>query len=290
MEPGKAGASVLAWRPLPGARDEEHALAVRLLAELAAVSVERARLTRQKIELEAMAATERLRTALMSSISHDFRTPLSTILASSSSLMEFDDRLAHATRMDMLAGIQEEAERLNRFIRNILDMTRLEADVLKPLQEWTDPLELLETATERVRKRLGARSLNFATPAAAPSIYVDRILAEQALANVLENAIVHTQGDAAIRVGSDYSAETVSLWVEDDGPGVKSGQLDRIFDKFQRVGDAGAAPHGVGLGLAISKGFVEAMAGRVEAVSPARGERGLRVVFSFPRQLESAPA
>ncbi|MBL8551070.1 MAG: DUF4118 domain-containing protein [Hyphomonadaceae bacterium] len=287
--PGHA-ATVLAWLPAPSKAEEGHALAERLLLELGAVSTERMRLAKQQHELEAIAATERLRTALMSSMSHDFRTPLATILASASSLLEFEDRLGPDARRDMLTSIQEEAERLSQFTRNILSMTRLEGDFLRPRLEWSDPLEILESVAERLKKRVGDRQLTLQLPAAAPSIFVDPILAQQAIANVLENAFAYTPPGAAIRAGASYTTGAVQLWIEDDGPGVPPGKLARIFDKFQRVSDAGdrQGGGGLGLGLAISKGFVEAMGGEVEAASPAADGRGLRVRFSFPRVAEAA--
>jgi two-component system, OmpR family, sensor histidine kinase KdpD len=289
LEGAERPIAVLAWKPRPKARGDGSAIAVRLLADLTQIAIERSFSTQQKIAFESLAETERLRAALMASMSHDFRTPLSTILASASSLLAFGDRFSPATHADLLTGIQEEAERLNRFVGNILDMTRLEACVLKVRKELTDPIDVLERVAERFGKRLGGRRLELAAPAAAPSINVDPILLEQAIVNVVENALVYTSRDAVIRIGADYSEERVSVWVEDDGPGVAAGELARIFDKFHRLDSSANSSHGVGLGLAISKGFVEAMHGAVAAANPAGG-RGLRIEFSFPRAADRAPA
>ena len=279
--------AVLAWKhaEAPGA---EQAIAVRLLAELARVAIERTRMLQRRVEMDTLAATERLRTALLSSISHDFRTPISTILTSASSLRAFGDQFPPATSADLLVTIEEEAERLNRFVGNILSMTRLEANVVKPRVEWIDPLETIEAVQHRLSRRVPEKDFIISAPAAVPSIFVDPLLLEQALVNVIENALVHAAG-GKLHVGADYGANSVRLWVEDEGPGVPQSDLARIFDKFHRL-DSSRNTQGVGLGLAITKGFVEAMKGEVSAMSPVRDGRGLRVEFVFPAQADLATA
>jgi len=274
--------AVLAWKRSTRRAGVEQAIAARLLVEQARAAVERARVLQRKIEMDTMAATERLRTALLSSISHDFRTPISTILTSASSLRAFGDQFPPATSADLLVTIEEEAERLNRFVGNVLDMTRLEANVVKPREEWIDPLETIEAVQHRLSKRVPDGNLVVSAPAAVPSIYVDPLLLEQALVNVVENAIVHAS-NGKLRIGADYGEEAVRLWVEDEGPGVPDSDLVRIFDKFHRL-QILPNNQGVGLGLAITKGFVEAMKGEVSAISPVREGRGLRVEFTFPLQ------
>jgi two-component system sensor histidine kinase KdpD len=278
---GERPAALLAWRPAVMVARAEHAIAVRLMADLTANAIERRRYMQRQVEVEAIAETDRLRTALMSSMSHDFRTPLSTILTSATSLQAYGDQFNAATRADLLTSIQEEAERLNRFIGNILDMTRLDSGALKPRQDWIDPLEVFDNVRERVEKRLGARRLRIAAPAAVSSIRVDALLLEQAVLNVVENALVHTSPDCEIRLGADYSGRTVCIWVEDDGPGVPAGELSQIFDKFHRL-KSPQNTQGAGLGLAISKGFTEAMHGDVRACH-GEGGRGLRIEFEFPQ-------
>jgi two-component system, OmpR family, sensor histidine kinase KdpD len=287
MQAGGKPSAVLVWKPSPSGQDRQHAIAVRLLTELTHVAMERSLFLQRQLEMETFAATEKLRTALMSSISHDFRTPLSTILTSASSLLTYGDKFSEATRADLAASIQEEAERLNRFVSNILDMTRVDAGVLKPRDEWIDPLEVLENIEERMRRRLGERQMTVEAPAAVPSIFVDPLLLEQAVVNVIENALVHTPPSTSVRLGAEYTAECVRLWVEDEGPGVPLTELSNIFDKFRRLANT-QNTQGAGLGLAISKGFVEAMRGQVAASSPARDGRGLRVEFIFPLQTELA--
>ena len=279
--------AVLAWKRTE-AQGAEQAIAVRLLAELARVAIERTRMLQRRVEMDTLAATERLRTALLSSISHDFRTPISTILTSASSLRAFGDQFPPATSADLLLTIEEEAERLNRFVGNILNMTRLEANVVKPRVEWIDPLETIEAVHHRLSKRVAEDSFVISAPAAVPSIFVDPLLLEQALVNVIENALVHA-GDGKLHIGADYNANSVRMWVEDEGPGVPQSDLARIFDKFHRL-DSSRNTQGVGLGLAITTGFVEAMKGEVRAMSPVRDGRGLRIEFVFPVQADLVTA
>jgi two-component system sensor histidine kinase KdpD len=276
--------AVLAWLPQKTVAFDQLAIAMRLLSEMTGIAIERALYIRRQLELDSLAAADKLRTALMSSISHDFRTPLSTILTSSTSLITYGDQFPPATHLDLLTSIQEEAERLNRFVNNIMDMTRLDAGVIKPRGEWTDPLEVLDNLQERMRRRLGERALTVSAPAAVPSIHVDPVLLEQALVNVVENALVHAPS-SDITIGAAYCDSEVSLWVEDDGPGAPETALASIFDKFHRLNPSDSG--GAGLGLAISKGFVEAMHGKVVAISPARDGRGLKVQFTFARAEET---
>ncbi len=283
---GDRRVATLAWLPQRRVAVEQLAIAVRLLSEMAGIAIERALYIESKLELETIGAAEKLRTALMSSISHDFRTPLSTIITSSSSLLTYGAQFSPATQEDLLHSIQEEAERLNRFVSNILDMTRLDAGVVKPRLALTDPLEVLDNLQERMRRRLATHTFVIDAPAAVPSIFVDTLLLEQALVNAVENALVHASG-SAIRVGAAYGEDDVSLWVEDEGSGVPAGEITNIFDKFRRLSSAESG-QGAGLGLAISKGFVEAMQGKIEASSPARDGKGLRVTLSFPRAAEAA--
>lgn len=276
--------AVIAWLPQKTAAIEQSAIAMRLLSEMSGIAIERALYIKSQLEMESLAAADKLRTALMSSISHDFRTPLSTILTSSTSLIAYGDQFSPATHLDLLTSIQEEAERLNRFVNNIMDMTRLDAGVITPRAEWTDPLEVLDNLQERMRRRLGERAMTIAAPAAVPSIHVDPVLLEQALVNLVENALVHAPGSSIV-IGAAYADDAVSLWVEDDGPGAPAAALSSIFDKFHRLNPSDSG--GAGLGLAISKGFVEAMGGTVAATSPVHNGRGLKIQFTFARGAEA---
>lgn len=281
MAPDGAKDWALAWREPRGAHGDQQVMAGELLMKLANDALERTQAAEREALIEAMAATDKLRTTLLSSISHDFRTPLATITASASSLLAYGDTFPESTRNDLLTSIQQEAERLNRFVGNVLDMTRLEAGALRPRSELTDPTELIENMRERMSKRSGEHRLVVNTPAALPAIDIDPVLLEQAILNVLDNAMVHTPPGSTIEIGARAAESALHLWIEDNGPGVNGDELEHVFDKFYRPAASNHSA-GLGLGLAISKGFVEAMNGTVTASSPARAGRGLRIEFIFP--------
>ncbi len=265
---------------------EDREIALGLLADLGRTAIQAHLVAKQQVEVQSYAAAEKLRSALLASMSHDFRTPLSTITASASTLLARREKFSRATQSDLLASIQEEAERLDRFVSNILSMTRLDANALRVRADWVDPLDTLDAAVGRISKRLGQRRLEMRTPAAVPSVFVDHLLLEQALTNILENALVHAPPSASIQVGCEYDDAQVTLWVEDDGPGVPSDDLERIFDKFHRLGHPSDSTLGAGLGLAISKGLVEAMDGEVWAAQAERSATGLRIAIAFKRSTE----
>lgn len=280
---------IVAWRT-DVELSEEQAIAMALLIDQCRTSLHRSAAIRQKVEMDSLAATERLRAALMASISHDFRTPLATIMASASSLQTDRDKFSAATQSDMLMSIQEEAERLNRYVANILAMTRLDNHALDLRRDWIDPGEVMEAAAARIKRRLGARSLSVRQPAVAHSIYADPILLEQALTNVLENAVTYTPASAAIVLSCEESDDEVRIAVEDDGPGVAADDLPRMFEKFRRLSHPSNSGHGAGLGLAISKGLTEAMGGSIVASSARSGGPGVRVTISFPVAASVQPA
>lgn len=282
-------AAVLAWRKPKGPYAGQQEIASELLIKLAQAAIERTQAAAQQVAMKSLETTDRLRTALLSSISHDFRTPLATIIASASSLLTYGETFSERTRADLLTSIQEEAERLSRFVGNVLDMTRLEAGVLKPRSEWADPLELIDNVRERIAKRAQERDLSINAPAALPAIEVDPLLLEQALINVLDNAIVHTPPGSKIEIGARHAGGALVLWVEDTGGGVEDSELAQIFDKFYRPAGS-AQTTGLGLGLAISKALVEAMHGTVRASSAAKEGRGLRIEFEFPSPTVSEAA
>jgi two-component system sensor histidine kinase KdpD len=246
------------------------------------VALERALLASAAAENEALRQADRLRAGLLNAVSHDFRTPLASILGSATTLSDYEDSLAPAVRRDLLRSIQEDARRLNQHIGALLDMARLEGGALKPARELTDVREVAGSALRRLQPQLAGRSLrrDFARDLSlAPA---DPVLLEQVLLNLLANAAAHTPQDASIEVAAYEDPRSVLVSVEDDGPGVTPAELGRIFEKFHR---AGPPEHGggLGLGLSIARGFVEAMGGRLAAVSPVAAGRGARFVVSLPK-------
>ncbi len=274
----------------------------RLLAAMldqGAVALERADLADSHAAAEALRRADRLRAALFNSISHDLRTPLSTVMGSASTLIELGAELTPATRADLLLSIREEAERLNGYVGNLLDMTRLEGDALRPQQRLVDLREVLDAAIGRVERRLGNRPLIREIPDDLPRVELDPTLMEQALVNILENAIAYSPDDAPIEVAAYEDRSNVVISIEDEGKGIPTSELERVFDRFRRVEESsdrtrGDRGKGVGLGLSISKGFVEAMGGRIAAASPihtdpAGGLRGTRILISLRKPVPAVP-
>lgn len=255
---------------------------IEAVLELGAVAIDRARLIAEVADATIVMEKEGLRTALLSSLSHDLRTPISTILASATSLQEHDAHFDAETRREMLETIQDESERLNRYVANLLEMTRLESGVLQVRSVLIDPGEALASALERVAPRLKGRCVSRAFHTAGERIFVDPVLIEQALVNLLENAISHTPSGSTILVSAVREHANIVLAVEDEGPGIPQADLARVFDKFFRGRSDRRTGAGVGLGLSVSRGLVESFGGDVRAFSPANSGRGTRMEVRLP--------
>jgi two-component system sensor histidine kinase KdpD len=267
--------------------DEQRLLAAML--DQGAVALERAELAAATVEHEALRRSDKLRAALLNSISHDLRTPLSTVMGSATTLIDYDTTLKPEVRADLLVSIREEADRLNRYVGDLLDMTRLEGGALKTRSEWTDVRDVLTAATHRVERRLGARTLLRDFPPELTSVQADPSLLEQALVNILENAVEYSPDGLPIEAAVYEDRANVVISIEDEGPGIPKAEIERIFEKFRRLeepSDRGRRDRkGAGLGLSIAKGFVEAMGGRIAAASPIHGGKGTRVLISLRKSL-----
>lgn len=250
------------------------------LGDQAAVSIERIALAEAVDRSHLFAETERLRTAMLTSISHDLRTPLAAILGAASTLQSYRDTLDPATQTDLLATIAEEAERLGRFVANLLDMTRLESGAIILRTQSVDLGELVGSTLARVAKMLAHHSVVLDLAADLPLLALDEVLFEQVLFNLLDNAAKYAPAGSAIilRAWQETREKIVNLQVIDEGPGIPVELTERIFDKFFRVHASDRTRVGTGLGLAICRGFVEAMGGRITAGNRADG-RG--AVFSL---------
>jgi len=274
-----AGGGVAGWRADPPLGEDEENL-LQILADAGAGAIARARLAVAKAEAEARAKTEDLRNALLSSISHDLRTPLAAVLASASSLQEFGDQFDAKTRADLTATIQEEAERLNNFVSNLLNMTRLEAGALAAQSAAFDLAEVVERTRKRFERLRGRRSIDCALGEGAKAAVGDPVLFEVALANVLENAVRYSPDGGTITVASVWRDGQVVVEVADDGPGVPKSELPKLFDKFYRGTGAKRMP-GTGLGLSIVRGVMQGMGGEAGAALRS-DEGGLVVSLSLP--------
>ncbi len=252
------------------------------ILQLGAIALDRAALATEISEARLVAEREGLRTALLSSLSHDLRTPISTILASASSLAENEARFDPALKRELVDAIQAEAERLNLYVSNLLDMTRLESGALDVRPTLVDPSEAMASALERMRRRLAGRRVARSFQSEGKMVLADPVLLEQALVNVLENAAAFSPPDSTITAAVAVEAEDIALAVADEGPGVPPSELARVFDKFFRGRTDRARRAGVGLGLSVARGVVEAFDGRISIDSPVRAGRGTRMTIRLP--------
>jgi two-component system sensor histidine kinase KdpD len=242
-----------------------------------AVALDRISFAADSAAVQAMTETDRLRGALLSSISHDLRTPLTSILGAASALRRDLVRLTAFERDDLLAAIEDEAQRLDRFVHNLLDMTRLESGALSPKREWIDAEDSVDGAVRRVAREVKDRRIVRAFAADLPPAEADAVLLETVIVNLLDNAVKHADGEIHIAGRTEKGRLLIS--VTDDGPGIPSAMLPRLFDKFYRGIETPAA--GVGLGLSICKGLVEAMGGTILVESPVHDGRGTRFTLSL---------
>jgi len=243
------------------------------LGDQAAVSIERISLAEDLDRSRLQSETERLRTALLTSISHDLRTPLSTILGAAGTLQRYHDTLDAPQRAELLGSIAEEAERLNRFVANLLDMTRLESGAVVLKREPTDLGEVIGSTLTRAAKVLAAHHVALDVAPDLPLLSLDAVLLEQVLFNLLDNAARYTPTGSTVTLRGWRDRQEVRIQVIDEGPGIPQELRERIFEKFYRAPQAEhQADHkraGTGLGLAICRGFIEAMGGRITAASRA---------------------
>jgi two-component system sensor histidine kinase KdpD len=273
-----------------GVLDPERRRMLEALLDQAAVAIERISLAAEASRAAAMSETEKFRTALLSSISHDLRTPLTSILGSVTALRRDPGRYDPRARDDLLATIQEEAERLERFVNNLLDITRLESGALEVRREWLAPAEVVDAAVRRVARRIGAGRIVRRVAAGLPLLRADFTLLETILVNLLDNALKHAAGASAIEVAVSAVGRDLVFAVTDDGLGIPREHLPRLFDKFFRVRRTDYTVAGTGLGLSICKGLVEAMGGAIEVESPAAAGRGARFTLRFPVEAQPAAA
>ena len=235
------------------------------LCDQGAVAIERIALAKGLDEARVLAETERLRAALLTSISHDLRTPLASILGTVSSLRSFPERYGAAEREELLTTLQDEAERLNRFVSNLLDMTRIESGAIELKLELLDVTEIVGAALQRAGNVLAGHRVEVAIEPELPMLRLDAVLFEQVLFNLLDNAAKYSSAGSRIDIRASRDGELVEIEVVDEGPGIPPADFERIFDKFYRVHAQDRRRAGTGLGLAICRGFIEALGGWIVA-------------------------
>jgi len=235
------------------------------LADQAALAIERINLAQDVDRAKIAAETERLRSALLTSISHDLRTPLASIIGAATGLKTYRSSLDQDAQDELIRTIQEEADRLNHFIGNLLDMTRLESGAIEPNLDSVDLSDVVGSAFRRAGKILVGHKTLICLEADLPMLKLDPVLFEQVLFNLLDNAAKYASSGTTVEIRARRDGGIVRLEVLDEGDGIPQADLERIFDKFYRVHAGDRRRVGTGLGLAICRGFVEAMGGTIRA-------------------------
>ncbi|MGA7546103.1 MAG: sensor histidine kinase KdpD [Methyloceanibacter sp.] len=257
------------------------------LIDQAALAIERVYLVGDLDQAQRRVEADRLRQALLTSISHDLKTPLAAILGAAGTLKGFARELDDEGKVELIGTIIEESERLNRFIANLLDMTRLEAGSVKPNTARYDISEIVGTALERASKILVRHHVEVESAADLPMLELDPVLFEQALFNILDNAAKYAPPETTIHIQSWREENTVKLQILDEGDGITPDDLDRIFDKFHRAQKQDRVRAGTGLGLAISRGFIEAMHGSITAANRSdRPGAAFTITLPIPKPTE----
>jgi two-component system sensor histidine kinase KdpD len=270
---------VLGVRPAdPHALDAPEQLhQLETFANQTALAIERARLAEEASDAQIRMETERLRNSLLSSVSHDLRTPLATITGAVSTILENGSRLDERTRRELLESVRDEGERLNRLVQNLLEMTRLESGALQLRKEWHSLEEVIGSALSRLGKRLAGRRVITRVPPNLPLVPMDDVLVEQVLVNLLDNALKYTPPGSPIEIIATATDRAATVEVADRGPGLPPGEEDKVFEKFYRGRADGG---GAGLGLAICQGVVRAHGGRIWAQNLPEG--GVAFLFTLP--------
>ncbi len=255
------------------------------LADQGALAIERVRLVEEMDRVERDAETERLRSALLTSISHDLKTPLAAVLGSAGTLRDLAEKLSAGEKAELLGTIIDELERLNRFIANLLDMTKLESGAITPNVALHDLGEIVGSALRRASRILARHEVELDLAPDLPMLELDAVLFEQVLFNILDNAAKYAPAKTTIRMQAWRDGGTVSLRVIDEGSGIPPADLEHIFDKFYRAQKTDQVRAGTGLGLAISRGFVEAMHGTIVAANRSdRSGAMFTIDLPVPRQ------
>ncbi len=255
----------------------------RLLSAVAAqlgLAVERARLRQEANQAEILRRTDDLRRALLNAVSHDLRTPLASIMASASSLQQDDVVWTQDERQDFAQAIVDQAGRLNHIVGNLLDLSRIEGGSLRPDKGWYDVGALVDEVLGRLRPLTAHHTVVVQVPDDLPAVSLDYVEIDQVLSNLIENATKYAPAATEIQVGVERVNGEVRVAVEDRGPGVPRSEVPHLFDPFYRVAAGTPRPAGLGLGLAVAKGLVEAHGGRIWMENRPGG--GARFTFTLP--------
>lgn len=270
-------------------RSDPHSAFFWAFLDQAASLVERARLRQESLQVEVLQRTDSLRAALVSSVSHDLRTPLTSIKAAASSLLQEDVQWSDDERRSFTQAIEQEADRLNRLVGNLLDLSRIEGGALHPEQEWYPLDELLHDVLARMQPLLQGRDVELELPAELPPVELDYMMIDQVLTNLIENALRYTPAGSPIEIIASSTATEVQVSVADRGSGIPREDLERIFDKFYRVIGRIREISGSGVGLAVCRGLIEAHGGRIWAENRPGGGTVFRFTLPLASTEENNP-
>jgi two-component system sensor histidine kinase KdpD len=255
----------------------------RLLAAIAAqlgAAVERARLRHGATQAEILRGADELKSALLRAVSHDLRTPLASIIAYAGSLRQTDVEWTEAERIEFAQAIEQEAQRLNRLVGNLLDMSRMQAGSLEPDKGWYDLGALVDDVLGRLRPMTAQHPITVEVPDDLPPVPLDYVEIDQVVSNLIENAVKYTPPRTPVLIAARLVDHLVELTVADRGPGVPPADLPHLFEPFYRGGQPEARARGTGIGLAVARGLVEAHGGQIHAASRPGG--GVCFTFTLP--------
>lgn len=253
---------------------------IEALMDQAIVALERALLVHDLARQRLASERDQLRAALLSSVSHDLRTPLASIIGSASSLVELERSLSDENRHALLESVLEESERLDRHIQNMLDMARLGQGEIHLRPDWVDLRDVVAAAARRLRTPMDGKRLQVHVEPEAELLRVHGDLVEQALVNVLDNAARFSPADGSIEVHCYRDGQWINIDIRDQGPGIPEADRERVFDAFYRV-DSGDSKTGAGLGLSICRGMIRAHGGEVTAHA-GHGDNGCLIRIRLP--------
>jgi two-component system sensor histidine kinase KdpD len=257
---------------------------LKVFLPLLTLAIQRCQLAEQLTDADVLRRSEQFKTALLSSVSHDLRTPLAAISASASSLAGFGGQLDEESKTDLLDTIVDQCGRLDRFTTNLLNLGRIEGGLNVEMMPVVDAIEVLGSTLSRIRRLECSQVIERHLQVRSALVRADETLLEQVFFNVLENAVVHTPPSSTIKVEARASDEALLIAVEDDGGGIPDSDLDRIFDRFYqgRSNQRSSSGSGSGLGLSIAKGFIELIGGTIVATTANMPMRGARLEVTIP--------
>ena len=261
---------------------------IEAISGLVALALERARFLKELSRTEVLRQSDQLKSALLASVSHDLRTPLTSMRAAVDNLLDKSLDWDREALREFHVIISEEVSRLTRLVQNLLEMARIEAGELHPVKEWSSVPEMIDTVLDRCAATLANHRVRVELTEGLPLVKIDARLLASALANLLENAAQYSEAHSAVVVRGEIDANTLTMSIRDEGPGILAQDLPRVFDKFYRGSSRSASRReGTGMGLAIARGIVEAQGGKIWVES--RSGSGSTFFFSVPVELMTVP-